>query len=306
MRYVVLLLIAAGFAGAALVRDVRDALAKKDLAGAEALIKTYRTQNGVTPEMLEAYSWLGRAALADKRYDDAERFAAETKRMVLDQLKTKSLDKDPNLPIALGAAIEVQGHVLAARGERDQGVDYLKRELKTYAKSSIVATRTQKNIHLLSLEGKPAPKLDTSEWISEERVQPLKGKPVLYFLWAHWCGDCKQQGPILTRLRNEFEPKGLVIVAPTQFYGYAERGRDVGPEEERTHIRKILAEHYSDLRGIPMPLSSANFRNWGVSTTPTLVLVNRHGVVMMYHPGRMTYEELLPKVQEALGGSPRT
>src|SRR5688572_31354369 len=110
--------------------------------------------------MLEAFSWLGRAALADKRYDDALRNAAETKRMVLEQLKTKSLDKDPNLPIALGAAIEVNAHALAARGERDQAVDYLRQELSTYRASRIVATRTQKNLHLLSLEGKRAPAIE--------------------------------------------------------------------------------------------------------------------------------------------------
>jgi thiol-disulfide isomerase/thioredoxin len=305
MRFLVLLLIAVASAGAAIVQDVRAALSKKDWTGAEALIKNYRSQNGVTPEMLEAYSWLGRAALANKRYDDAEKYAVETKRLVLEQLKTKSLDKDPNLPIALGAAIEVQGHVLAARGERDQAVDYLKRELKTYNSPFALAARTQKNIHLLSLEGKPVPALDTSEWISTERVQSLKGKPALFFLWAHWCGDCKQQAPILARIRREFEPKGLTIVAPTQLYGYAERGRDAGPQEERKHIQNVLAEHYKDLRGIPIPLSGANFRNWGVSTTPTLVLVNRQGIVTMYHPGRMTYEELAPKVQEALA-PPRT
>jgi thiol-disulfide isomerase/thioredoxin len=306
MRYLILLLIAAATAGAAIVQDVRAALGKKDWAGAEALIKRYRSQNGVTPEMLVAHSWLGRAALAEKRYDDAERYAAETKRMVLEQLKTKSLDKDPDLPIALGAAIEVQGHVLAGRGERDQAVEYLKRELKASSSPFALAARTQKNIHLLSLEGKPFPKLDTNDYISTERVPSLKGKPVLFFLWAHWCSDCKQQGPILARIRREFEPKGLVVVAPTQFYGYAEAGRDAGPDAERKHIQNVLAQHYQDLRGIPMPLSSANFRNWGVSSTPTLVLVNRQGIVTMYHPGRMTYEELAPKVQEAVTGAPRT
>jgi hypothetical protein len=150
MRYFVPFFCLVGLVQAALVGDVRAALARKDVPAAEALIKSYRDKNGVTPEMLEAFSWFGRVALADKRYDDAERNAIETRRLVLEQLKTKQLDKDPNLPIALGAAIEVQGHVLAARGERDQAVDYLRRELAAYRKSTIVATRTQKNIHLLS------------------------------------------------------------------------------------------------------------------------------------------------------------
>ena len=299
-RFLAVLCLLASAANSAIVRDVRDALGRKDWAAAESLIKSYRAQNGVTPEMLEAFSWLGRAALADKKYDAAERYASETKRMVVEQLKTKSLDKDPNLPIALGAAIEVQGHVMAARGERDQAVDYLRKELSAYRSSSIVATRTQKNIHLLSLEGKPAPALEGIN------LAKYKGKPVALFLWAHWCGDCKQQAPVLARIRKEFEPKGLVIVAPTQLYGYAERGRDAGPEEERKHIEKVWAEQYRDLETLPMPVNSANFRNWGVSTTPTLVIVNREGIVTMYHPGKMTYEELAPKISEAVGTATRS
>ena len=96
MRSVVLLLLAAALANAAVVRDVRVALGKKDWDGARAIIKTYRDQNGVTPEMLEAFSWLGRAALAEKKYDDAERNAVETKRLVLDQLKKTKLGSEPH------------------------------------------------------------------------------------------------------------------------------------------------------------------------------------------------------------------
>jgi thiol-disulfide isomerase/thioredoxin len=301
MRYLALLFCLAGITNAALVGDVRAALNRKDLPAAEALIKSYRDKNGVTPEMLEAFSWFGRVALAEKRYDAAENNAVETKRMVLEQLKTRQLDKDPNLPIALGAAIEVQAHVLAARGERDQAVHYLRSELAAYRKSPVVATRTQKNIHLLSLEGKLAPALDMRRWISAkpQSVASLKGKPVLLFLWAHWCGDCKQQSPVLARIQKEFGPKELVVIAPTQFYGYAERGREVGPAEEQVYIEKILKEHYSGLGQIPVPLSAENFRNLGVSTTPTLILIGRDGLVKMYHPGKMTYDELIAKISAA-------
>jgi hypothetical protein len=45
------------------------------------------------------------------------------------------------------------------------------------------------------------------------------------------------------------------------------------------------------------PISDENFKVYGASTTPTLVLVDKAGVVRMYHPGRMSYEELQPKIE---------
>ncbi len=40
------------------------------------------------------------------------------------------------------------------------------------------------------------------------------------------------------------------------------------------------------------PIGEGTFVNYGVSTTPTLVLDNAAGTVTLYHPGLMTFEEL--------------
>ena len=204
----ILAFLLAGSAWAQLVRQVRASVARDDFAAGENLIQEYRTSKGVTPEMILALSWLGRGAQAAKMWDKADAYAAETRTLALAELKKRPLDAEKDLPLALGASIEVQAHVMTARDARGEAVAFLNEELKTWYNTSI-RTRIQKNIHLLSLEGKPAPTLEMKEYLGAKPA-PLaqrKGKPLLLFFWAHWCGDCKYQGPILARLQGEFGPK---------------------------------------------------------------------------------------------------
>src|SRR5713101_861030 len=97
-----------------IIEDVRSAIEEKDFAQGERYIQAYRAKNGVTPEMLEALSWLGRGELAAKRYDEADRYAQQTRKLALDELRKRKLDDENHLPIALGASIEVEAQVLAA------------------------------------------------------------------------------------------------------------------------------------------------------------------------------------------------
>lgn len=133
-----------------LAMDVRFAAGQGDYAGASRSIQTYETQRGQTPESILALSWLGRVALAQKKYDQADRYAQDTYQRALEELKKRPLDKEPSLPLALGASLEVQAQVLAAQGKRTEAVLLLEAELGKYPNSSIHA-RIRKNINLLSL-----------------------------------------------------------------------------------------------------------------------------------------------------------
>lgn len=283
----------AACAWANVINDVRDAADQNNFALGDSIIQKYRSQQGVTPEMIVALSWMGRGALSAKQLDKADSYAKETERLSLDELKKRPLDKEPYLPLALGAAIEVESQVLNQRGDRGAAVAYLRRELAKYHATSI-RTRIQKNINLLSLEGKAAPALDEREFLGTNPtpLASLKGKPVMLFFWAHWCGDCKQESAILSQIRKEYSAKGLVVVAPTQRYGYVARGEDAAPADETRYIDEVRHKFYPDLLNVPAPISEENFKNYGASTTPTLVLIDRQGIVRLYHPGAMTLEEL--------------
>ena len=115
---------------------------------------------------------------------------------------------------------------------------------------------------------------------------------MLLFFWAHYCVDCKAQAPVLARLADKYRNDGLTIVAPTQRYGYVAEGKDAPPAVETPYIDEVRRAHYPVLSDVPIPLSDANHRRYGVSSTPTIVLLNREGRVALYHPGTMTEPEL--------------
>ena len=281
-----------------LIQQVRAVINEGDLAGAEAVASAYRKEKGVTPEYLEAFSWLGRGALADKQYDEAEQYALDTYDLCLDALKTRKMDDEPRLPIAIGAAIEVRAQVQAARGNRSEAVYFLRREADTYRDTSILQ-RINKNINLLSLEGQPAFEIASTEALSgsSPTLASLKGRPVVLFLWAHWCPDCKAMSPILDEMRTTYAATGLTIVSPTQRYGYVAKRAPAPPDQELAYIKQIRQEIYPWMAENTVPVSGDVFMRYGVSTTPTLVFINRDGSVKLYHPGQMTKEQIEPVIK---------
>jgi len=284
-----------------LVNDVRSLISRNDLAAAERAARVYQAQSGQTPELAAALSWLARGSLDSRRLDQAESYAAETRRVADLLLQTRKLDADRYLPIAVGASIEVHAQVLAARGERPEALDFLRRQLALFGPTSL-HERIQKNLNLLNLEGKPAPPLEITEWLGSKPVplSTLTGHPVLLFFWAHWCGDCKSEVPALASLQRTYASQGLVLVAPTKQYGYVARGEGATPPVEKKYIEEVWQSYYAPLGNLPVPLSATNFLTYGSSTTPTIVLIDRAGIVRLYHPGAMPESDLSARIQAIL------
>jgi thiol-disulfide isomerase/thioredoxin len=283
-----------------LVREVRAAIDRKDMAGAEALVAKYRADSGTTTEALAALSWLGRGALAAGQHEVADRYARDTERLVLDTLKTQTLGSDPNLVTALGASMEVQAKVLAETGQRVTAVKYLQAQIGKYRNTPVHA-RLTKNLNLISLEGQPAPRLTAREFLGAPMPQ-MKGHPTVLFFWAHWCPDCKAEAPVLGELERDYRDAGLLVVGPTRHYGYVAGGAPATPAQELAHIDQIRKQYYNVLPNMAVPVSDEDALDYGMDATPTIVLLDRNGIVRMFHPGPMTRAELEPRIQALIGG----
>lgn len=285
-----------------LVEFVQVTATAGDFATAQKALGQYRTALGTTPEYIEALSWVGRGKLGKHDFEGAARNADEVRKLSLAALTKRKLDAEPDLPLALGASIEVQAQTLAAQNRRDEAVVFLNDELKRWQGTSIRA-RIQKNLNLLTLEGKPVPVIDVSQGIGSVKPEPLaahRGHPILLFLWAHWCADCKNEIGIVKKLETTYGPRGLVVVAPTQHYGYVAGGQDAPRDVETRYIGEVFKKYYAALGPVEVPLSEANFTRFGVSTTPTMVVVDKQGIVRLYNPGNASYELLASKIQAAL------
>jgi thiol-disulfide isomerase/thioredoxin len=206
------------------------------------------------------------------------------------------VDSSPHLATAVGAAIEVLSRAHDASGDRPAAIAYLHEQRDKFRGTSI-EERIQKNYLLISLEGKPMPELDVPRHIGPRKpptMADLRGKVAVFFFWAHWCPDCRKQRPILEELHEKYANEGLEIVGPTKLCGYISKGTDASAEEEFAYITGEFAGNHPIPDWMAVPVSAKNFADFGVSSTPTLVVVDRQGIVRLYHPGWMTREELEP------------
>ena len=286
-----------------LVSEMSDLAWAEEVDKAQALLEGRRVDDEQpTPEWLAAVSWMARGASFAERWDLAEQYAGEAYEGSLELMKERPLDAERFLPTALGAGIEVLGRTYDAQGDRARAVTFLGTARQDFAGTSI-ETRIQKNFLLLSLEGESFPALGVDDYLGS--VQPptpddLKGKVVVFFFWAHWCPDCKRQEPILTALHEEYGDQGLVVVGPTQLYGFVSRGQNATPEEELAYLNGDYTAQFPIPSFMSVPISTSNFLNFGVSTTPTLVIVDRDGIVQRYNPGDLSHEELARLIEPLL------
>ena len=84
---------------------------------------------------------------------------------------------------------------------------------------------------------------------------------------------------------NKYQGSGITVVAPTQRFGYVEKRSPADPAEELEYIERIRDEFYPWMKTVSAPVSDDVYLKYGVSTTPTYVMIDRDGKVSIVSAG---------------------
>jgi cytochrome c biogenesis protein CcmG, thiol:disulfide interchange protein DsbE len=272
------------------VSGIRNKLAAGDLLSAESMLEVHRAENGEDDPYLSGLAWLARGALLVGDLDKAKRYAADVRARCADRMAHGAdLQADHVLEIALGAAIEVEAQRIERTSGPRKAAEYVRRELAGITGPAALRSRLNKRIDILTLTGSAAPELAIEDFIGDRppTLASLKGKPIMLFLWAEWCGDCKAQQGALARARKRHAAEGIQFVALTRYYD-----EEANRAAEKARVESVWKTAYADVGSIPIVISTASMERYGGSSTPTFVFVDRAGVVREYTPTRLTDAEL--------------
>ena len=281
--------------------ELKDLAFDKKVEEARDLAESQRAKHSANdPELLAALSWVARGASFAEDWKTARTYAQETYKRSSKLAKKMDLDSAPLLATALGASIEVLGAVYQGTGKEDKAIEFLKDERERY-RGTLIESRIQKNYLLASFEGSPMPALNPDRYVGDSPTVDVNDKVTVYYFWAHWCGSSKRQKPALIELHQRFSDQGLAIVGPTKLFGFAKsRKSKVSEGEELSYVEGAWQRKTPLPEWMSKPMKQSYFTDFGVSTTPTIVIADRQGIVRLYHPGSMTLEELEAAVQPLL------
>jgi thiol-disulfide isomerase/thioredoxin len=137
----------------------------------------------------------------------------------------------------------------------------------------------------LELIGQTAPDFAITTWIKGEptTLAAQRGRVVLLEFWATWCKPCREMFPKLNELQNQPSLRGLEIIAVTRHY-LAFGGPEESKTEELTLIRAMVEEFGVNFR-VGVAEDERLQSIYGANGLPTVVLLDRQGVVRYAGPG---------------------
>jgi thiol-disulfide isomerase/thioredoxin len=135
--------------------------------------------------------------------------------------------------------------------------------------------------------GRPAPPLQIIGWTDgkSRSLADYRGKVIFLNFWGIWCSACLNEMPRLERLKQKYEPRGVVFLSihtPGEEIEKIHRFLDLKKSSLVSALDEDRRQHENSYNGVTAD-------RYGVRGYPTLVLIDRQGNVA-FHTGIDTKE----------------
>lgn len=136
------------------------------------------------------------------------------------------------------------------------------------------------------LVGAPAPELEGKYYSGDAgSLAKLRGKVVLLDFWATWCGPCRMTIPSLNKLAKAYKAQGLEVI-----------GISSETLEELKAYQAQGGQEYTLFNDV----SQSTTRRYQAYAYPTMVMIDRQGVIQRIEVGAHPYADMETWVKELL------
>ncbi|WP_316786357.1 TlpA disulfide reductase family protein [Pedobacter frigiditerrae] len=188
---------------------------------------------------------------------------------------------------------------LYSKGWPIDTVSFLYNKLSNGVRNSFIGIKIIETINrrINNMSGKPAKgflSIDLKNKIIN--LSDFTGKYVLLDFWASWCKPCRENTPALIEIFKKYHNSGLEIISIADDFSPNDWKKAIF--QDGTQIwHHVLNDIKKDMNGnLNRSMSIAD--KYAINLLPTLVLIDKNGIILSYYEGVEQVRDLSLKLNE--------